>query len=81
LARIRACQAAAAAQRQAEAERVIEPLTDRLAQRINYLRARELRGWLMIEAEINECRRRENEMEKDLEDYSRIGNASRDWTK
>jgi GAF domain-containing protein len=76
LERLKEIQDAAQAQRQAEAARPREPLTDRLAHRIQYLRQREVRGWLMIEAEINECRRLEREIELDRQE-ERQG----DWTR
>jgi len=67
LQRIRELQDAAAAQRQAEADRPREPMSDRLQHRVDYLRARELRGWLVIEAQINELRALEDEIERDRE--------------
>jgi len=76
LARIRAIQYAAAEQRKAEAARPREPMSDHLQHRINYWRERQLRGWLMIEAEINELRRLENEIERDRE--MRLDD---DWTR
>jgi hypothetical protein len=76
LARIKAIQDDAATQREAERNRIREPISDRLQHRVNYLRQRELRGWLMIEAEINELRRLESELELDRE--QRLND---DWTR
>jgi hypothetical protein len=44
--------------------------------RRDYLRLRDIQGWLMIEAEINECRRREDEIQRDHE--QRLDD---DWTR
>ena len=69
---------AAAEQSKAERERPRDILSqaDQLQHRVDYWRERELRGWLMIEAEINECRRREDEIERDRQDR-----LDEDWTR
>jgi hypothetical protein len=76
LKRLRAIQRLAAEQAESERLRPRDMMSDRLAHRIQYLRLRELRGWLMIEAQINECRRRENETERDREQQ-----LDDDWTR
>jgi hypothetical protein len=75
LARIRAIQYAAAEQRKAEAARPRD-LMSNVHYRRDYLRLRDIQGWLMIEAEINECRRREDEIERD-----RLDRLDDDWTR
>jgi hypothetical protein len=74
LARVHAVQAAAAATKEQERsqERNTAPLAS-LQHRIKQLRLRELRGWLMTDAEINEHRRLDREDEKDRQDE--------DWTR
>ena len=59
---------------------VIAQDLDRLNHHIMELRARELRGWLMIEAAINEAKRRDEQDAKDDEEVE-WGNASRDGMK
>ena len=77
LRRVRAIQRLAAEQAEAERVRPRDLMSDRLEHRLQHLRLRELRGWLMIEAEINECCRREkNEIELDRE--QRLDD---DWTR
>jgi hypothetical protein len=83
--RIREIQGQAAQQRAAERARPRDPravleleMTRRLVMR---LRLRELRNLTMSEAELAEWRRQNDEHEKDLNDYQRVGDASRDWTK
>ena len=66
LRRVRAIQRLAAEQREAERIRPRD-LMSNLHYRRDYLRLRDIQGWLMIEAEINECRRRESEPELDRE--------------
>ena len=75
LRRVRAIQRLAAEQREAERIRPRD-LMSNLHYRRDYLRLRDIQGWLMIEAEINECRRRESEPELDRE--QRLDD---DWTR
>ena len=75
LRRVRAIQRLAAEQREAERIRPRD-LMSNLHYRRDYLRLRDIQGWLMIEAEINECRRREDEIERDHE--QRLDD---DWTR
>jgi hypothetical protein len=72
---VRAIQRLAAEQREAERIRPRD-LMSNLHYRRDYLRLRDIQGWLMIEAEINECRRRESEPELDRE--QRLDD---DWTR
>jgi hypothetical protein len=76
LKRVRNIQRLAAEQRQAEQLRERAGPSHNLWHRIMDRRIRELRGWLMIEAEINECRRLEDEIEHDRE--QRLDD---DWTR
>jgi hypothetical protein len=77
LARLRTLQAAAAATRQQErkAQRNTAPLASAKV-RIKHLRLRELRGWLMTDAEIREHHRIEREDENDRQDE-----RANDWTR
>jgi hypothetical protein len=75
LRRVRAIQRLAAEQREAERIRPRD-LMSNVHYRRDYLRLRDIQGWLMIEAEINECRRRESELELDRE--QRLDD---DWTR
>jgi len=75
LRRVRAIQRLAAEQREAERIRPRD-LMSNVHYRRDYLRLRDIQGWLMIEAEINECRRRESEPELDRE--QRLDD---DWTR
>ena len=74
LKRLRAIQRLAAEQRDSERIRPRD-LMSNVHYRRDYLRLRDIQGWLMIEAEINECRRLENEIELDRE--QRLDD---DWT-
>jgi hypothetical protein len=76
LKRLRAIQRLAAEQRESERIRPRDLMTDRLEHRLGYLQRRDIQGWLMIEAEINECRRREDEIERDRQDR-----LDEDWTR
>ena len=75
LKRVRAIQRLAAEQRESERVRPRD-LMSNVHYRRDYLRLRDIQGWLMIEAEINECRRRESELELDRE--QRLDD---DWTR
>ena len=75
LRRVRAIQRLAAEQREAERIRPRD-LMSNTRYWIDQRRLRDIRGWLMIEAEINECRRREDEIERD-----RMERLDDDWTK
>ena len=75
LRRVRAIQRLAAEQRESERIRPRD-LMSNIHYRRDYLRLRDIQGWLMIEAEINECRRRESELELDRE--QRLDD---DWTR
>ena len=75
LRRVRAIQRLAAEQREAERIRPRD-LMSNAHYRLDYLRLRDIRGWLMIEAEINACRRLEDELERDHE--QRLDD---DWTR
>ena len=72
---VRAIQRLAAEQRESERVRPRD-LMSNIHYRRDYLRLRDIQGWLMIEAEINECRRRENEIERD-----RDQRLDDDWTR
>jgi len=75
LRRVRAIQRLAAEQREAERIRPRD-LMSNTRYWIDQRRLRDIRGWLMIEAEINECRRLEDELERDHE--QRLDD---DWTR
>ena len=75
LKRVRAIQRLAAEQRETERIRPRD-LMSNVHYRRDYLRLRDIQGWLMIEAEINQCRRRESEPELD-----RLDRLDEDWTR
>ena len=75
LKRVRAIQRLAAEQRESERIRPRD-LMSNVHYRRDYLRLRDIQGWLMIEAEINQCRRRESEPELD-----RLDRLDEDWTR
>jgi len=75
LRRVRAIQRLAAEQREAERIRPRD-LMSNTRYWIDQRRLRDIRGWLMIEAEINACRRLEDELERDHE--QRLDD---DWTR
>ena len=75
LRRVRAIQRLAAEQRESERVRPRD-LMSNVHYRRDYLRLRDIQGWLMIEAEINQCRRRESEPELD-----RLDRLDEDWTR
>ena len=75
LRRVRAIQRLAAEQRESERVRPRD-LMSNIHYWVDHLRLGDIRGWLMIEAEINECRRRESELELDRE--QRLDD---DWTR
>ena len=75
LRRVRAIQRLAAEQRETERIRPRD-LMSNTRYWIDQRRLRDIRGWLMIEAEINECRRLEDELERDHE--QRLDD---DWTR
>ena len=75
LRRARAIQRLAAEQRESERVRPRD-LMSNVHYRRDYLRLRDIEGWLMIEAEINECRRLEDEIQRD-----RAERLDDDWTR
>ena len=75
LKRVRAIQRLAAEQRESERIRPRD-LMSNVHYRRDYLRLRDIQGWLMIEAEINECRRLEDEIQRD-----RAERLDDDWTR